>query len=138
VPPHARATAYQPRDPTQGALHQLLRQHFETYLAARHARPPPPFVVKALRSYLTCAKRAAARVPAMPPPVRTRATFFATGFNTTVAQPTGVSPSNDGDAVALRLAVALREAGHRAAEPCREDWGWRVAFSVGDGPTGWA
>jgi len=31
-----------------------LRQSLEPYLAARHARPPPLFVTKALRQYLSC------------------------------------------------------------------------------------
>ena len=54
APRSATPSEYQPRDPTAGPLHQLLHQSLDSYLAARHARPPPPFVAKALRSYLSC------------------------------------------------------------------------------------
>jgi hypothetical protein len=68
--------------------------------------------------------------PVTPP--RTHATFFASGFNTTVAKPTYENPTNYGDDVALRLASALREAGHEADAPYCEDWGWCVEFRVAD------
>lgn len=62
---------------------------------------------------------------------RTHVTFDAIGFNTSVAKPTYVNPTNYGDDVAQRLAVGLREAGHDAKAPYCEDWGWCVEFVVG-------
>jgi hypothetical protein len=64
--------------------------------------------------------------------LRTCATFDATGFNTSVPKPTYVNPTNYGDDIAERLAMALREAGHDAGTPYCEDWGWCVEFVVDD------
>lgn len=52
------SSTYQPRRPEQGALHQLVRDHFETFRAkAAHLRDGqglPPFVEQAFRDFLSC------------------------------------------------------------------------------------
>ena len=52
------SSTYQPRRPEQGALHQLVRDHFETFRAqAAHLRDGqglPRFVEQEFRDFLTC------------------------------------------------------------------------------------
>lgn len=52
------SSTYQPRRPDQGALHQLVRDHFETFRAqAAHLRDGqglPRFVEQEFRDFLTC------------------------------------------------------------------------------------
>ena len=48
-----------PRDPQAGVLHRVLREHLETFLAARASADPegvglPPFVTNELRAFLRC------------------------------------------------------------------------------------
>jgi hypothetical protein len=50
-----------PRDPQRGALHTLLREHLETFVAEREeaGAPLPGFVLEELRAYLRCGVLAA-------------------------------------------------------------------------------
>lgn len=52
------SSTYRPRRPEQGALHQLVRDHFETFRAqAAHLRDGqglPRFVEQEFRDFLTC------------------------------------------------------------------------------------
>ena len=48
-----------PRDPQRSVLHGVLREHLETFLAARASADPegvglPPFVTNELRAFLRC------------------------------------------------------------------------------------
>jgi hypothetical protein len=45
---------YERRDPSEGPLHQLLRDKLDDYLDARDDRPLPGFVVDTLRGFLRC------------------------------------------------------------------------------------
>lgn len=64
---------------------------------------------------------------------RTCATFFAAGFAAPAPESTSVNVNaRPGEALALRLSAALREAGHPAEAPYCEDWGWCVEFRVAD------
>lgn len=69
----------------------------------------------------------------MDPSPRTCATFFAPGLAGLVPGSTHVNiNARHGEAVALRLAAGLRDAGHPAEAPYCEDWGWCVEFRVAD------
>jgi len=53
----ALAPAYRPRRPTETALHRVVREHLETFLAhtrETHDAPLPRYVEEELRSYLRC------------------------------------------------------------------------------------
>ncbi len=52
------SAVYRPRQPEQGALHQLVRDHFETFRAQaaglRDGQGLPRFVEQEFRDFLTC------------------------------------------------------------------------------------
>ena len=54
---------YRPREPAKGALHEVLLEHLETFLARIEEDPTtpelPPWVERELRGYLTCGDLAA-------------------------------------------------------------------------------
>ena len=57
------SAAYRPRQPEQGDLHQLVRDHFETFraqaAAMRDGQGLPSFVEREFRDFLTCGSLAA-------------------------------------------------------------------------------
>ena len=54
----ATASHYEPRDPAQSVLFQVVRDHFETFRAQtaslREGEGPPRFVEREFREFLTC------------------------------------------------------------------------------------
>lgn len=61
-PGRPKPPGYRPRAPEHGALHQLLHEHLETFLAEVRARSDgdglPRFVEHELREFLTCGQLA--------------------------------------------------------------------------------